>query len=749
MGKQGSFMKRPLFLLCMLFLFAARLVLHFSPPPENPYEKSGGKMLRVTGTVEKKERKGDSRLFCLKACGIAGAESKTRETKWGLICAVDGPEPPIGARVEVYGSIWIYPHATNPGEFDLYSYYLYQGYGARMNVESFRLLGDSYDPWREGLWQLRCECGELYGRMLGEEDAAVVKAMVLGDRGELSPELKELYRVNGISHILAISGLHISLIGMGLYRLLRKSSLPILPSALAALFVLVNYAILTGAGTSTVRALIMFALMAGADAERRSYDLPTALGLSAASTVLSNPYLILTSSFWLSYGAVFGIAVFAPALKGELRAGRKKLHAVLSAIIGSVGVTLFTLPMILAFYYEMPVFAVLLNLLVIPLMSIAMLSALFMLPLGFLYLPLGSLAGWPCHLVLSIYRFLCERIAELPFSTYIAGRPPEWKIILCYLIYIALIAVDLRIAKKFLERCGKDRDRITPMRLMLLKSAVCLLCLMLLLSRSRTDFRLTMLDVGQGDGLCIETKEAVFMIDGGSSSKDRLYEYQLGPFLKYSGIATVDYWFVTHPDSDHLSGLMELLSDKNCPIRIGTLVLPESKGAAEDFAELIEAAEGRECRILWNASGRSLESEGIRISCLHPAAGASYVDVNAYSQILKVEYGDLSLILTGDATAESEREVLRRIHKGELEDIGAVDVLKLGHHGSSTSSSEEWLEYLRPRSVLISCGKNNRYGHPHKEVMERAEAMGCEIRRTDREGCITVNVSSGIRGFLR
>ncbi|MCR4643460.1 MAG: DNA internalization-related competence protein ComEC/Rec2 [Lachnospiraceae bacterium] len=741
-------MKRPLFLLCMLFLFAARLVLHFSPPPENLYEIHGGKMLRVTGTVEKKERKGDSRLFCLKACGIAGADPKTRESQWGLICAVDGPEPPIGARVEVYGSIWIYPHATNPGEFDLYSYYLYQGYGARMNVESFRLLSDSYDGWREGLWQLRCECGKLYGSMLGEEDAAVAKAMVLGDRGELSPELKELYRINGISHILAISGLHISLIGMGLYRLLRKSSLPILPSALTALFVLVNYAILTGAGTSTVRALIMFALMAGADAERRSYDLPTALGISAASTVLSNPYLILTSSFWLSYGAVFGIAVFAPALRGELRASGKELHAVLSALLGSVAVTLFTLPMILAFYFEMPVFAVFLNLLVIPLMSVAMLSALLMLPLGFLYLPLGSLAGYPCHLVLSLYRFLCERIAELPFSTYTAGRPPEWKIILCYLIYIALITADLRLVKKLLEKCGRKAEGVTPVKLLLVKSAVCILCLFLLLGRSRPDFRLTMLDVGQGDGLCIETKEAVFMIDGGSSSKDQLYEYQLGPFLKYSGISRVDYWFVTHPDSDHLSGLLELLSDENCPIRIGTLVLPEAKGAAEDFVELIDAAGGKGCRILWNASGRSMESQGLCISCLHPAAGASYADVNAYSQVLKVEYADLSLMLTGDATTESEQEVLRRIRNGELKDPGEIDVLKLGHHGSSTSSSEEWLTYLRPRTALISCGKNNRYGHPHKEVMERLSALGCDVFRTDRDGAVIVTADE-IHAFCR
>ena len=143
-----------------------------------------------------------------------------------------------------------------------------------------------------------------------------------------------------------------------------------------------------------------------------------------------------------------------------------------------------------------------------------------------------------------------------------------------------------------------------------------------------------------------------------------------------------------------------------------------------------------------------MESQGLCISCLHPAAGAAYADVHAYSQVLKVEYGDLSLILTGDATAESEQEILRRIRNGELKDPGEIDVLKLGHHGSSTSSSEEWLTYIRPRTALISCGKNNRYGHPHKEVMERISALGCEAFRNDRGGDVIVTADE-IHAFCR
>ncbi|MBR5421274.1 MAG: DNA internalization-related competence protein ComEC/Rec2 [Lachnospiraceae bacterium] len=745
-------MKRPLLFFCILFLLAVRLALFFSGPPEDPYEDTGGGSLTVYGIVEKKERKNDEQVFYLRSVSIAHGDTLKVINKTGLICASEENAPPMGAYVRVTGSFRLYPEATNPGEFDMRKYYLCLGYGGKISVKSWSLAGQSYSPWREGLWNLRCRLGELYDRLLPEEDAAVLKAMVLGDKGDLSAELKDLYRANGISHILAISGLHISILGMGLYRLLRRASLPILPSALIALGLMVNYALMSGAGTSTVRAVIMFGLCAGADAERRSYDLPTALGLSAASTVLFDPYLLLTSAFWLSYSAVAGVAVFGPALWGELKGGRGLKHKLFRALGASLSVSVFTLPFVLINYYEVPLYSVLLNLLVIPLMSVLMVCGLIILPLGLLYLPLGIIAGLPCHWILAIYRVLCEFCGRLPGHSYIAGSPPAWKLLIVWLVFALLIAADRRRIKQLLKKLGKKGDGPAPRMLCFLKLLLCAFCVLLLFIRIRPGCRISMLDVGQGDGICIETKQGVLMIDGGSTTKDKLYQYQLGPFLKYSGISRIDYWFLSHPDKDHISGLQDLLADAGSGISVGCLVLPEAKGAEADFAELIALARDRGTGIVYFAAGDCLHFGKLRVDCLHPAAGYDCEDVNEYSQILLLNAEGIRAVFGGDATAESETAALRAMAEGGVADACDIDILKLGHHGSRTSNTQEWLDKLSPHTVLISCGLDNSYGHPHKEVLERVRALDCEVYRTDHDGCITMVLKDGradISAFCR
>ena len=730
-------MRRPMLMACLLFLLAVRLVLLFTGPPKEEY--SPGTAV-VSGTVEKKELKGDQQVFYLKDAGVAGSGQQEIKMNSGLICVTESDPPPIGARVTVRGDIWLYPYATNPGEFDMRNYYLCLGYGGRLTVYAWEYASEGFCIWKEGLWKLRCFLGSIYDKLLPEEDSAVMKAMVLGDKGDLSAEIKDLYRAAGISHILAISGLHISILGMGLYKLLRRTGIPVLPSAAAAVFVMVNYAILTGAGTSTLRAVTMFALMAIADVERRSYDLPTALGLSAATTVMTNPYLLLTSAFWLSYSAVTGVAVFGPALWGELRADDKRLRKFQQALGASLSASIFTLPLILSFYYEFPVYSVLLNLIVVPLMSVLMVSGLIMLVLGVLWLPAGVVVGLPCHMILKLYNVLCEGVSRLPGNICIAGAPALWKLITVYVIFFILIFADKRRIKKYL-RLVKDPDEYLMCIVKLLVSAA---AVVLLLVRIRPAFKLAMLDVGQGDGFCIETPGLVCMIDGGSTSKDKLYQYQLSPFLKYEGISRVDLWFVTHPDTDHISGLMDMLSDPDCHIKIGAIVLPDAQGAGEDFREMICLAHEKDIDVFYNSAGKRLELDGLDILCLHPAKGYSCEDVNEYSQILEiVSKTGFSGIFTGDATTESEAAFMHSdVTDLMLHPAGGYDFLKLGHHGSHTSSSDEFLEFVAPKAVLISCGADNPYGHPHKEVMDRVGAKGCAVYRTDHGGCITI-ISEG------
>ncbi|MBR3308105.1 MAG: DNA internalization-related competence protein ComEC/Rec2 [Lachnospiraceae bacterium] len=729
-------MKRPLCFYCLLFLLLLRIVLALSGPPSGGWEKYTGSTVTISGRVEKKEIRNGNRIFYLNGTAVSSAGSQ-KKTDTGIVCYLEeGVLPPLGAQVCISAKPGAFRKATNPGEFDMYSYYLYQGYGARAYISGYELASGSYSRFREGLWNLRNYMSGIYGSILPDEEAGVLRAMVLGDKSELSGDIKELYRVNGISHILAISGLHISILGMGLYKALRKSGLPISISALVAIPFMAVYAMLTGAGTSTVRAVTMFGIVVAADIERRSYDLPTALAVSAAGTALYQPYLIMTSSFALSYLAVAGVAVYYPAMMRDTENGSGLGAAFFKSFTASLCVSMFTMPLIELFYYELPLYSVLLNLLVIPLMSVLMVCGLIALTAGCFLLKAGIVLALPCHYILMLYETLCLKLASLPWHSIITGAPAGWQVAAAYALFIAVIPVR----KGLVIRAGKKAGgrRLKQKEAAALRIVFSLAAVLILNLRIRPESKFTMLDVGQGDGICLQTGRTTLMIDGGSTSKDALYDYQLSPFLKYSGISYIDRWFLSHPDRDHISGLTDMLADPGRNIGIGSIVLPAAAGAAEDFSEIITAAKAQGIRIEYMAAGDELGYGDLKIRSLHPAKGYKCEDVNEYSQILLVEYKDFSGVFTGDATVESEAAVMKAYPRG----IDA-DVLKLGHHGSHTSNSEEWLELVSPESVLISCGYKNSYGHPHEEVMERVEALGCRVYRTDHDGAVTAVIHNG------
>ncbi len=712
-------MKRPLSLYCLLFLTAVWLFMFLNKVPPSSYAGVAGQTVLVSGKVTAKESKNQSQILYLENVTICDNEesSETTEKEEGLICYLsEGELPELGAFVMLEGKIEEFEPATNPGEFDRRNYYLTKGYGAALQYAKLISCSTDYSYYRETLWEIRCYLAGIFDAVMEQEDAAALKAMLLGDRNALSGDVKELYQTSGIAHILAISGLHISILGMGVYRLLRKASLAVWPSVIIAFLLMVNYAVMTGSGISTLRAVIMFCLYIMADIFRRSNDLMTALAVAAVSVVLTHPYEILTTAFWLSYLAVFGIAVFYPALtKGielENRKWNKRLHSFLSGLC----VTIFTLPIILVCYYEFPLYSVFLNLIVLPCMTYLLLFGILALLVGCCSISLGSIVAWPCHLILRLYYRLCLFFEQLPYHSYITGCPKWWQIAGFYVIMLIIILWNKRIKLKY-------------------RPFLIMFALLLLFVQTDRGVQITMLDVGQGDGICIKTRDCVLMIDGGSSSKNNLAKYQLIPFMKHEGIASVDYWILTHPDADHISGLVEILELPREEIKIDTIVIPDAAGVWYDFADVVALAEQKGITIETFCRGERLEIEGLGVECLHPARGYQTMDVNDYSLVLQITYGDFSGIFTGDATETSEKCVLSYLqeHRTVLQE---VDLLKVGHHGSDTSSSEDFLHMMNPQMAWISCGVNNVYGHPNGVVLLRLEEIGADCYRTDEGGAV-------------
>ncbi len=684
-----------------------------------------------------------------------------------IICKLDQAErTALGSYVTLKGDLAPVPAATNPGEFDAAAYYRTLGVGGRLSRARLLACGKECWPLREWLYEVRLSLEARLYRALPAEQAGTVCALLLGDRGGLEESVEDLYRRSGILHILSISSLHITILGVSLYKLLRRLRIPVGPSALAGCILLLLYGGLTGFGVSACRAIGMYLIRMLGEVLGRTYDMLTALGVMGALMVLKNPCYLDHSGFMLSFSSVLGVSVLRPALQGPEAPAQAQTdqkgpavrflvgakESIKKSALASLSVALATLPVQLRYYYEVPVYSVLVNLLVLPLVRPLMLAGLMTVSFPGAVLPAAAVGA-----ILRWYEWLCGSCVRLPFHTWNPGCPELWQIGAYYLVLAGAVLARRRIGGR--RRRGAQilgGELPDPPRYGLWRKAAtvtALVCGVLLLGlRPGPRNRVTFLDVGQGDCILVQTGAGQnYLFDCGSTGRTGVGEYVLVPFLKYHGIRVLDAVFISHPDADHADGIRELLAlGQKSGVTVRQLILP---GIAEElrqgqFGELLEAARGAGQRtpveIRYVSAGDAWECRTARFTCLHPSAGWDSADENAYSECFYVEFLQegkgpkkapraATLLLTGDVEGEGERALLEQLYQ---RGIGQVDVLKVAHHGSRESTSEELLKLIRPRYAVISCGESNRYGHPHGELLDRLDRAGSTVLQTKDRGAV-------------
>lgn len=621
-------------------------------------------------------------------------------------CVEDVPESFMGSMVEVTGTLRNFEEPSNPGQFDAPSYYQILQISFRLNQADISYQSGAYSRIKEGLYQLRRVLSRRIDDLLPKEEASVMKTMLLGEKGELDEELKGLYQRNGIAHILSISGLHISMLGMGLYQLLRRLGVRIAPSAAVSSVMILLYGVMTGFSVSSVRAIAMFLLQMLAVSVGRTYDMITAIALAAVLLLLSQPRYIFHSGFQFSFLCVVGISLLQPALCNV----RSRL---LQKLLAGLSMTVVTLPVYLGCFYQLPVYSVFLNFIVLPLMSILMGAGLVMLAVSFLYQPLGILIGSVVVGVLTIYKRLGLLCEQLPMHLWTPGAPDVWQIAV-YLLLLALIALfgRTRIKEKRYRRekaaggvwcftakkhgrqtvCGSKcgfaamigRQTVRrgaggygigsvyryliryglPVRFCWCLVAVGILVISL---RFRPALLVTFLDVGQGDCIFVQEQDGTsYLVDGGSSSVSEVGKYRIVPFLKYQGADRVKAVFVSHADSDHCNGICELLTRAQKEgITIENLVLPELAEACkeENYRELEALAAQQSIPVSYLHTGQSIRESGVTFRCMHPDEGYVSEDANEASMVLYAAYRDFSLLLTGDVEGQGESLLTERLQQ--------------------------------------------------------------------------------------
>lgn len=721
--------RRPLCLVCLLLMTAMCLAdwLGFPLIRGNPLPDSVQEAILqhpeavICGEVQRRQDTEFSQSVYLKQVCLLYSKKIPIENVRVFLKKEEEVLP--GTMIKVSGKLEPVQAPGNPGEFDSRQYYACQHIYYFMKEGVILQKSGNGSLYRQALLDVRKQIARNLEAAAGT-DAPVLEAMVLGEKENLDDDLKMRYQLAGIIHILAISGLHISLLGMGLYGLLKKAGLGNYAAGMTALLVMLQYGIMTGTSVSAMRAVCMFLFSICAKILGRIYDLLTALSVSAVLLLLDSPAYLYSSSFLLSFGAVLGIGATAPVLY-EITGAKGKA---VKGFLASLAVQLTTLPVLLWFYGEVSVIGMLLNLAVLPTVGVVLISGVVCGLLGFVHIGLACAAAAPGRILLHIYEAMSVFAGRLPFGTWIGGAPELWHIVGYYGILVLVLGVWHRTAG-----CRGKRGAFILCGMAFIAAGIFLLGY-----HPSGGFGITCLDVGQGDCCVLETPERRhILIDCGSSDQSEVGRYRLLAYLKNQGISYLDAILVSHTDQDHISGIRELLEfmeDDLTAIRAGKLILPGWEKKSDTYTELAELALRAGVKPISGNAGDVLQTGGMQLVILAPEKGTPGTDVNEEGIVAEVRYENFRGLFTGDIGDETERKL--------LEQFTDVDFLKVAHHGSKYSTGDAFLRKTAPELAVISCSFRNTYGHPSPDTVKRLEEAGCRVEYTMR-GAVIIRVKEG------
>ena len=428
-------MKRPL---CAIALLMAAIVyiyleLFYSKIIVYEPEEKLGEATTVLGVVVQKEQKQNSLGEIYLSLYLAPKKALKGNFDYIECYLSDGSyEPSIGETILISGKTVTFSDPGNHGEFDNRSYYSTLKIAYRIKDASVKKADGKKDLFKESLYDIKLYFENSLDKCMSEEDAAIMKAMLLGDKSFMDEEIKDLYKDSGIMHILAVSGLHISIIGMGIYRLLKKVKLPEMLSAAASIVIMFSYGAMCGMNTSAFRAIMMFILRLLAPLLGRTYDIFTGLSLSFILLLIDQPLYLYNSGFLFSFGAIVGIALVKPnltpftlscsAFDMKFADDKKNENFVVNvlkkcfdAASTCISIMIITLPVYASFYYTYPIGSVILNLLILPLMEILMSAGVICMFTGTAVIIIGKALGVFVHFILLFYKLSCD-------ATKLSGR---------------------------------------------------------------------------------------------------------------------------------------------------------------------------------------------------------------------------------------------------------------------------------------------------------------------------------------
>lgn len=622
--------------------------------------------------------------------------------------------------------------ARNPHAFDYARYLYWQGVQVtgEASFADVRILqegdgiGSRFQQWRGDA------AARIDSLFADREAAGYMKSLLLGLQEEVSPDLEDMYAELGLSHVLAISGLHVTLVSSMFLWLLERMGISRKWALLATVLLLVGYVLLVGASASAVRSGLMGGVGLACQVMNKYLDGREVWAGALLAMLAANPFFLWHIGFQLSFAVTLGLIVYVPY---SLQVGKNFPSWLRATLAVTIVAQVVSFPFLLYHFHQFSPLSWLVNLVATPILSAVV------LPLGYAGLLLGlvhpALATWPVLAATRILHLLHEPLFALqemkvPFTHW---PHPDWWWLVLYACFLVLLP--------FLWERGFHRKRD-----MLLYTA--LFCVLVVAARQPfagdDQVRITFLDVGQGDSIVVEIgTQKVYLMDAGGNPawparepwRQKRDPFEPGkdvvlPFLRSRGIDHIDTVVLTHGDLDHIGGMNALLPH----FSFGEVLVNGQRTQSME-QELLQRFWQQGVPVLTGKPGdRWIDKPGVEWEWLHPGSSPDG-SRNDASVVLQLSAYGTTVLFTGDIEQAGEEELLQR-------GLSAVDIVKVAHHGSKTSTSAPFLAAARPKIAVISAGEQNSYGHPAYDVIARLEQAGSSIMRTDRNGAITLVISS-------
>ena len=611
----------------------------------------------------------------------------------------------LNDKISVIGELEEIEVQMNPSDFDNEKYLLSENILCQIKASEIKLL-ESKDTLMETANSL---INKQIVRIFNNRDFGIINALILGDDSKLDVHTDEMYMLAGIGHILCISGFHVGLIMALTLSCMSKLGIGYYTRYIIALLVIWFYGGFTSFATSTVRASIMITVFIGSRVLIEEEDNLNSLAVASIIILIISPYQLFMPGFQLSFLAVLGVTLASQIImKLKVDNKFKKWHA---TFIPWIMIQLATLIPLVYHFYEVPFISSLLNFVTIPIFSMILIVGWISIGISFISINIAVIIGNVICLILNTINIIVEKVLELPYSTILIGRPST--IQMC--IYIVSILI-------FIYGLGGYFKSLLKYQASILMVVIALMVIRTMPS----SLNISLLYVGQGDGTVIITpNDKVIVIDGGNKGKGKV----VSNYLKFKGKKKIDVMILSHSDADHISGLSELLE---IPIKVNQVIISrydESKA----LNQFLDKCKDKNIRVNSMSRGDSITLGETKIDILAPKLNYNEGNTNDNSLVCHIKYKEFTALFTGDKSIGNEELFYNNINN--------LSVLKVSHHGSKTGTSKALILKTNPLYAMISCGKNNSYGHPHKEVINILDKYNVAYNKTSSSGAIIIETN--------